>query len=177
MSETYDDPLYCKWHPSVETGLRCYQCDTPICPKCANRTPVGYICRECMTGRRKRFEQGKLSDLVIAAIVTLILGGIAGWILPFVGWFTIVLSPVAGTLIAEIVWRLVGKRYSERLWWVVAGSIILSGLSYLLVIVGGSVLLAADGYNGYTFSFFALLWSIVHIVLATGSAIARLRLG
>ena len=177
MSETYDDPLYCKWHPTVETGLHCYQCDTPICPKCANRTPVGYICRNCMTGRRKRFEQGTLLDLVIAAVVALVLGGIAGWILPMVGWFTVFLSPVAGGLIAEIVWRLVGKRYSERLWWVVAGSIILSALPYVLLVVAGSAFLAVGGYADYAGGFFALLWSIVHIVLATGSAITRLRLG
>lgn len=29
------------------TRLRCAQCDTPICPRCMERTPVGLRCRSC----------------------------------------------------------------------------------------------------------------------------------
>lgn len=171
-----EETLYCKWHPTVETGLRCYQCNTPICPKCAQRTPVGYLCRDCQRGRQKRFEQGTITDLIVAAAVSLVLGGIAGWFLPLTGWFTIFLSPVAGGLIAEAVWRLVQRRYSERLWWIVAGGIVLSALPYLLVTLAAAIFIPASGYAGYAFNLFGILWAIVHIVLATSAAIARLRL-
>ena len=42
-----------------------------------NRTPVGYICRDCHQGRKQRFEQSTLKDYIIAGAVSLILGGIA----------------------------------------------------------------------------------------------------
>jgi B-box zinc finger len=37
----------CARHPNTPTRLRCSRCGTPICPKCAVRTPVGFRCPEC----------------------------------------------------------------------------------------------------------------------------------
>ncbi|HDQ34854.1 MAG TPA: hypothetical protein ENN14_00895 [Chloroflexi bacterium] len=169
-------PLYCHWHPQVETGLRCYECETPICPKCAQRTPVGYLCRDCKKGRKSRFEQARPTDLLIAAVTALLLGGIAGWIMPMLGWFTIFLSPLAGTLIAEAVWRLVGRRFSEKLWWIVAAGIILGTLPlFLFSIIVGLLLTAGDPHSGWGF-LSGLIWPAVHLFLTVGSAVARLRL-
>jgi membrane associated rhomboid family serine protease len=41
-------PRYCYRHPQVETSLRCNRCNKPICLKCAQRTPVGFRCVECV---------------------------------------------------------------------------------------------------------------------------------
>ncbi len=158
-----DQILHCYRHPDVETSLRCYRCGNPICIKCAVRTPVGYLCPDCQRGIKKRFTTARYSDYVIAALVSLVLGGLAGW-LPLAGWLTILLSPLAGTLIASLVNKLIAHRYGEWIWLVVAASIVVGGLPLL-----GLLLLA--GYHGLT-----LLWIIMHQVLAISSAMAILRL-
>ncbi|MGI8926703.1 MAG: hypothetical protein ACR2HN_08690 [Tepidiformaceae bacterium] len=39
--------VHCPRDPSVETGLRCSRCETPIFPRCLVQTPVGARCRDC----------------------------------------------------------------------------------------------------------------------------------
>lgn len=177
--EETEEILHCQWHPKVETTLQCYQCGTPICVKCAQRTPVGYICPLCYKGRRQRFNQARRTDYLIAAGVSFILGLVAS-ILPLVGWFVIFLSPLAGGLIAEIVWRLVGRRYSEHLWWIVGAGIALGALPvFLLSLVPGIFSLGLGGeITGalVAYGLLGLLWPIVHVALAVGAAAARLRL-
>lgn len=178
MSEAYtpaaeDEAVYCKWHPHVETSLRCYQCDTPICAKCAQRTPVGYICPGCRKGRKRKFDRAKPADYVIAAVISLVLGGIAGVLAPLAGWFVLYLSPLAGTLTAEAVWRVVGRRYGRHLWWIVAAGLILGGLPQLLLALFGGVVSIV---GGMPLGAMGVLWPAAHIALAVGSATARLRL-
>ena len=38
----------CAWHPTVETGLTCARCETPICGRCAVSSAVGMRCRNCL---------------------------------------------------------------------------------------------------------------------------------
>ncbi|MBN1247365.1 MAG: hypothetical protein JXC32_06885 [Anaerolineae bacterium] len=163
----------CHWHPKVETALRCYQCGTPICVKCARRTPVGYICPDCQRGRKRRFEQASRTDYVLAAVVAVILGGLAG-ILPLLGswWFLLFLSPLAGTAIAEIVWRAVGRRYGQHLWWIVSAGIVIGGLPVL----GLGLLQSLALLQGSIWGLQGLLSWGLHIILAIGTATARLRL-
>jgi rhomboid protease GluP len=47
--------IFCQRHPQIETGLRCNRCETPICPKCAQRTPVGFRCPNCVTELEGRY--------------------------------------------------------------------------------------------------------------------------
>ncbi len=42
----------CARHPSVETGLKCASCGTPICPSCLVQTPVGMKCKSCASHKR-----------------------------------------------------------------------------------------------------------------------------
>ena len=173
MINEYDDIQYCKWHPKVETSLRCYQCDTPICIKCAQRTPVGYICPDCMRGRKQRYEQSRPTDYVIAVITAAILGLFAS-ILPLVGWYVLLLSPLAGAGIAEIVWQLVGRRYGARLWWAVGGGLLLGSLPLIgltLLYITGAMMMGDAGH-----ATLSLLWVALHIPLVIGAASARLRL-
>jgi hypothetical protein len=172
-----EEVLYCAWHPKVETGLRCYECDTPICPKCATRTPVGYLCVNCRKGRQKRFEQSKPLDYVIAGLVSAVLGALTtflvGFVVMFVGWLTIFLSPLAGTVTAEVVWRSVRRRYGSRLWWIVAVGFVLGSLPLLLP----SLLMGIGAaFSANPFGTMQSLWMVLHVVMAVGSAVARLRL-
>ena len=70
--------LHCANHPDRETMLRCNKCDKPICFQCAVRTPVGYRCKECVRAQQNVYYNGGQSDLLIAGIVALVLGGIFG---------------------------------------------------------------------------------------------------
>jgi len=173
MTELYDDIQYCKWHPQVETALACYQCNTPICVKCAQRTPVGYLCPDCVRGRKKRYEQIQPTDYVIAVIAAAGLALLAS-IIPLIGWYVLLLSPLAGTGIAEAVWRLVQRHYGERLWWAVGGGIVLGSLPLMgltLLNLTGAIAL---GYTGE--ATISLIWVILHLPLMIGAAAARLRL-
>lgn len=46
---------HCYRHPEVETGLRCNRCGKPICPKCAQRSPVGFRCPDCVLELENRY--------------------------------------------------------------------------------------------------------------------------
>jgi hypothetical protein len=59
-----DDVFFCQRHPSVETGLRCGRCETPICPKCAVFTDVGARCPDCAP--RRKLPQFEVSPLYFA---------------------------------------------------------------------------------------------------------------
>src|SRR5215218_10518827 len=43
---------FCYRHPNRETGVRCSNCERPICPACMTSTPVGMRCPECARQRQ-----------------------------------------------------------------------------------------------------------------------------
>jgi len=43
----------CYRHPNRETGVRCSNCERPICPDCMTSTPVGMRCPECARQRQR----------------------------------------------------------------------------------------------------------------------------
>ncbi len=66
--------MQCARHPTVETGLACGRCGTPICPKCAVMTDVGARCPSCAPARKlPQFEVGP-SLLLRAAAAALASG-------------------------------------------------------------------------------------------------------
>jgi len=170
LTEEEKEITTCQWHPHVETSLRCYQCNAPICARCAQRTPVGYLCPDCRKGRKRKFDRARPTDYLLAAIISLVLGGIAGLLLPAAGWFVIYLSPLAGTLTAEAVWRVIGRRYGQHLWWIVAAGLAVGGLPQLLLALFGGVI---SILGGVPLGVIGVLWPAVHIALAAGAATAR----
>lgn len=162
----------CPHHPEREAPLRCYQCGQPMCIQCAKRTPVGYICPNCLARRKQHFEQATLRDLVLAGLVALILGGMTSLVLMYTGWFVFFLSPLAGLGIAELAWRVARRHYSRRLKWVVVVALGLSALPmvFLGVLASGLSILALD-----IFGTVSLFWSLVHSVLMLGAAWRHLK--
>ncbi len=173
MTEPTDEVLTCYKHPKVETILRCYQCERPICVRCARRTPVGYICGDCQRGRQQRFDQSRPADYVVALVVSVFLGGVAS-IIPILGswWFLVFLSPLAGTVIAEVAWRAVGRRHGPHLWWLVGAGIVVGTLP----IMGSSLLQLLAVLQGNLWGLGGLLTWGLHVALAVSTAVARLRL-
>ncbi len=94
--------MYCANHPNVETTLRCNKCEKPICARCAILTPTGYRCKECVRGQQKVFETAKWLDYPLIFIVVAILAYLGSMIAFRLGFFIIILAPIAGGLIAEI---------------------------------------------------------------------------
>ena len=180
------EPLHCVNHPGVETYLRCNKCGKPICAKCAVRTPVGYRCQECINLQQQVFYADfRPIHYVIAVVVALPLSFVAGVILPFLGWFVIILGPLAGVAIAEITRLAIQRRRGRYTWVVVCGCIIVGGLPMLLLPLLGFAGLALLGRLGDTASVMSqavggilgMLWPGVYLVMATGAAYWRLRPG
>jgi hypothetical protein len=157
-----DGKLYCAYHPSIETMLRCNRCGKPICTRCAVQTPVGYRCKECVGRQQAVFYTGGTIDYVIGAGIALLLGGIASYLITLLGawFFALILGPTVGIAIAEAVRVAVRRRRSKYLWLAVAGSLVASAIPALLRAL---------------MSPWALLSLGLFLVLAVGAAIARLR--
>ncbi len=174
-----DEVLFCVNHPSVETALRCNRCGKPICTRCMVRTPVGYRCRECVGQQQAVFFSGGPVDYVIAGVVSLVLGLLAGWLMGALGswWFSLILGPVFGGAMAEVVRLAVRRRRSRYLWLVSAGGIVLGALPVLL---GRLLVLIPGGAGGLGMGFLPavggnLLSLGIYLFLAVGTAVARLR--
>jgi hypothetical protein len=166
-----ETPTFCVNHPRVETGLRCNRCGDPICVRCAVRTPVGYRCKKCVKQQQSVYYTGLPLDYVLASLVSIPLAALGAYLVSFLGIFLgFFISPAAGAFIADMAWRIVGRRRSRYLWLVVSGSIIVATL--------GVALYQAGAFSGYlvvnTFSFLEIG---LYLVLAVSAAYSRLRLG
>jgi len=160
----------CYRHPDTETSLRCNRCGKPICTKCAELTPVGYRCPDCVRQQQDKFYTGGNLDYVIAVVIALPLSFIAGAVFTFIiariGFFSWIISfvaaPATGGLIAEAVRRAVGRRRSRYLSTVVAACLVLGVAPFLLLmLISGN--------------FFGLIPPAILLFFGVGTIVARLR--
>lgn len=171
---TVVDPnkLYCYNHPKRETHLRCNKCERPICSSCAVLTPTGYRCKECVRGQQKIFETAKWWDFPAAMIVAFTLSMIGSLLVNFIGFFTILLAPVAGIAVAESVRFVVRRRRSRNLPVLSATAALIGAvalkLPYLIVLAGGSV------QSGLA-ALYALLWPAVFAIIVCSTVYYRLK--
>lgn len=158
-----DEVIYCSYHPNVETRLRCSKCGRPICPRCAVQTPVGFRCPDCVRGQQAIFYTATPLDYGIAVVVGLAISTLAALILGRMGIFlALILGPVAGGVIAEVVRWAIRRRRGRWIWLVVSSCIAVGGLLSLIL-------------SALLFSPTSLLSLIIYIALAIGTAYARLR--
>ena len=177
------EPMYCVNHPRQETYLRCNKCGQRICMRCAVSTPVGYRCRSCINAQQQVFYADfRPLHYVIAALVALPLGLIAGWLVPNLGWYAIIMGPLAGIGISEVTRWAIRRRRGPYIWLVVCGCIALGVLPKLAVTIlsflslGGSWASMLGGHV-VRVGLEGLLWDIVYVVAAAGAAYAFLRPG
>jgi hypothetical protein len=164
--------LRCENHPDIETTLRCARCEKPICVKCAVLTPTGYKCRECVRGQQKVFETANWSDYPIAFAVAGILAFVGSVIASYMGFFTIFIAPIAGTIIAEVVRAVLRRRRSARLYQLAALGTALGSLPLLLLSLASLLLIGIEG-AGF-FRFLPLIWQGLYAFLATSTMYYRL---
>jgi hypothetical protein len=103
----------CYRHPERSTGLRCTQCDQPICGSCATLSPVGQLCPECRTARRPPNYQVETSHWLLGGLAAF---GVAfgihlgiGLIALFTGFLGLFIAAVAGSAAGELIGRVVDR--------------------------------------------------------------------
>jgi hypothetical protein len=153
--------MYCANHPDVETTLRCNKCEKPICAKCAVLTPTGYRCKECIRGQQKIFDTSTWMDypLIFGAVaIPAFLGSLIAY---RIGFFVVLLAPLAGGVIAEIA-RLITRRHrSKRLFILATAAAFIGCIPVALQFI-------------FRLNLFGLLWQIAYAILMTSSLYARL---
>ena len=163
---------YCYYHPNTETELRCNRCGKYICPKDAVRTPVGYRCKSCVKEQQDVFFTATSADYMIAAVVSIVLSTIAAFIVPALGFIAIFAGPIAGTVIAEGVWRATGRRRGRYIWIVVITCMIVTACIRLVMM---PEVMYALSFGVLSPVLFTLLWMGVYLVFGIGIVAARLR--
>ena len=133
----------CHWHPNRETGLRCGNCEKPICTACMRQHPVGVRCKEC--GAPVGLPTHAVSASYVMRGVAAALGaGIAGFValqivfrlLPFGGFFTFFIMLGLGYVLGEAVSRAVNRRRGRAYQWMGLGSVALATLPFLVGALG-----------------------------------------
>lgn len=156
-----------------EITLRCSKCGKPITPDEAIQTPIGYRCRECVRKQQKVFDTSRPLDYVWSMLIAVVLSLIGSILTSLIGFFTFLLAPAAGVVIAEVVRAVIKKRRSKRLFRLVSIGIILGGLPLIL----NSLLNLITRLGTGSFNLFSLLplgYRILYLVLAVPSAYYRL---
>lgn len=156
-----------------EITLRCNRCGKPITPDEAVLTPTGYRCPDCVKQQQKVFDSSKPLDLVWGFLIAVILSLIGSVLTSVIGFFTFLLAPAAGVVIAEVVRAVTKKRRSKRMFRLVWGGVIIGGLPLILINLFNFVFRLSGG----SFNLFNLLplgYQILYLVLAVPSAYYRL---
>jgi hypothetical protein len=161
--------LHCANHPNRETFLRCNRCDKPICTECAILTPTGYRCKECVRSQQKIFDTARPQDYLFAFFIAGILSFIGSLLVRFVGFFSILLAPAVGWVIAEAVRKATGRRRSKPLFRVAAGAAALGAVVNLLPVLV-IILLGGAGME----YLLMLIWPVVYAAIVSTTVYTRL---
>lgn len=176
-------PVYCTNHPNTETLLRCYRCGKPICVKCVRRTPVGLICKECLSNQQAGYYTATPVDYAVAAIAGILASIPGGAIAGLIGFFLfeIFYAPFAGGIIAEVIRYAIRKHRGRYIWLVacatvVIGGIIGAGLVPLFSILGrAGPLFAMRALPALAMGAVFNIGFLIYLVLALGTVYTRLR--
>lgn len=166
--------LYCYRHPERDTSLRCYSCNKPICIDCANKTPVGYICPECLYNLEEKFFTATKIDYLLASVVSFILSLLAGFVVVNFGggffWVLIVLFVAGGVgaFVAKLTYRVIGGRRGRYIPHIVATMVILG------VVIPAFPLLIGILFGGLG-ALFGLLVPGIYAFVASSSAFYWMR--
>jgi hypothetical protein len=168
--------LVCYRHPDRETGLRCYNCNKPICSECARKTPVGYLCPDCYREKEDLYFNAKPTDYLVAPAVALPLSLIAGYLVvnfgSSFGFFSIIimifLGGAIGGFIGRMAKRAIGQRRGRYLPPLVAAMVILGVLIPAIPLLIGIIL---SGFK----AILILLVPGIYLFVATSAAYYQVR--
>ena len=157
---------FCSNHPNTETSLRCNRCEKLICSKCAVQTPIGYRCRQCVSGQQKAFDTASWVDYPLGFGITAVLSFIGSLIVPRLGFLAILLAPIAGGIIAEATRFVIRKRRSKRLFQVIAAGALIGSLPLLLIDLSWLLFSFIAGTPDLS-PLYSILWKAVYSIAVT----------
>jgi hypothetical protein len=173
---TSQESLFCAYHPSRPTSLRCNRCGNPICTSCAVRTPVGYRCRTCVRQQQKIFETARWYDFGIAFFLSAAIIGAGSILTSIIGWFILLAAAFVGGIAARAVNWAIRHRRSRYLWLAAAAGGIAGCLPGLLIAAIPMVfMLFRYGGEYLLTSAIGLLWPIGYMIIAVGLLVASLK--
>jgi len=168
MSE-HNNSLVCTFHPKRETQLRCNRCDRPICIKCANHTPTGYRCPECIRSQQKIFITTKWFDQVIAGAITAVITYL-GSLFTFLGFISILIGLGAGYAVVWVVKKAIQNRRSPFLKYVMSGTALIIGLFIVLLSVFQQI-----QFYGFVINYYSIIWKLAYAVIISGNIFYQLK--
>jgi hypothetical protein len=165
--------MQCYRHSKEETNVSCGKCDRPICTKCMIPGPVGMRCPECASLRSSSLYKIHPGRLALAAVCAMPVGILGAQLLSFTGFFVLIVGPMYGAVVAEIILRISGRKRGPALEAIGVGSIILgaliTALPWLLVTTG--IATAAVPVGGMLPS----LWQLLGCALGASTCYGRLK--
>jgi hypothetical protein len=131
-------------------------------------------------GQQKVFETARQRDVVVAALVAALGVGISVALLSFVGFWGIIVAPVIGGGIGEVVRWAIRRRRSARIFWSAAAGGAFGGVVCILVLLlprYGWLFGSGAGMSAMVIGRIALdlLWPAVDTILMVTSIYYRLR--
>ncbi len=163
------ETLYCANHPNTKTNLRCNKCGKPVCTKCIKPTPVGYRCKDCIREHQDVFFTATPVHYLIAATIAFPLGVLAGFAAGLLGFLVIFFAAFAGSVIARITHRVIGRRRGRWMPHLVAAAVLVGGIVWVLPSLIG-LLLGVVEFGG-----FGLIWTGLYLVVATSAAFYQMK--
>ncbi len=161
--------LFCANHPGTPTSLRCNRCEKLICPKCSVLTPTGYRCKECVRGQQSIFDTAEWYDYILAVLIATPLAFLGSLIVPRLGFLTLLVAPVIGGIIGEIIRVVVRRRRSKRLFQTATLAAALGSAPYFLVALITTLL-----YGVNTHGILVVVWLGFYIFAISSTIYYRL---
>ena len=158
--------LFCANHPNRQTHLRCNKCGKPICSSCAQSTPVGYRCPECIREHEDIFYSATALDYVVVVLIALPLSLLGGWLATMLGFLTIFLGAFAGSLIGRLAFRAAGRRRGRWMPQLVGAIVVIGGVLPALPAI---LYLFFGGFN------LQIVWTGIYLFTAAGAAYYQMR--
>lgn len=175
-----DDQLFCYRHPDRETRISCGRCERPICTRCAMQGPVGFRCKNCGTLANDPLRVVSPIQGLLGLGISFGLGLAVAFVAGRIGFFSIIVSFIAGGFVAEAVTRVIGWKRGSLLLVIVLGGIIAGhaagfGIDYL--VSWSSVLGIPVEEGGLPVSFFfeSFIWAAISAGACCVGAYTRLR--
>ena len=139
--EVVPEVEYCYRHPDRETGLRCVQCNRPICGECAKPASVGQLCPECRRQRRPPNYQVSVNNMVVGSLVGFFVSLLvsiplllmAGFLTFFFIFLSIFFAPAIAELIIRVVDQVTGTKRGREMQITVGTAIAMGTLPAALI--------------------------------------------
>jgi hypothetical protein len=174
MSEK-NTSLTCTFHPKRETQLRCNRCDRPICIKCANHTPTGYRCSECIRSQQKIFITTKWFDYLIAIVITGVISFLGSQLSFLRGFYTILIAMGAGFLVVWAVKKAINNRRSPWLKIVMIITAFIFSLPPIITWVIIAVPYIREVGFAASGGVYSLIWYLFYSIIITSNVFYQLR--